>query len=159
MNINLDTLEGIRGLIIFNISGLEFCADIQNIVAIVKPEESRQLFSENKFKAIEFKGMRFNFVDLRNKMFGFKQKDSKNENRIILMEMFGKLFGFFVRNVVDLLTTDRIFIEKSLDLIPVSDKRYIRSLLKYQGRTIHLPDYELLAKEVEINENVKSGII
>lgn len=149
MKINLDTLKGIKGLIIFEISGWEFYTDIQNIVAILKPEECNTNTSTEKRWEIEFKGMKFNLVDLRNKIFGFNQKTPEDEKRIILVEMFGKSFCFFVKNVVELLTTDRIFIEKSLDLIPVSDKRYIRSLLKFQGRTIYFPDFELLAKELE----------
>ncbi len=151
MSINLGDLKGIKGLIIFEIFEWEFCADIQNIVAIIKPAECRKLYKENLISAVEFKGLKFSIIDLKNKIFGFKPSEFDRENRVILFEMFGKQFCFFVKSVIEILTTDRIFTERTLDFIPASDKNYIRSQLKYQDRIIHIPDFEALVKELKFN--------
>ena len=151
MSINLENLRNVRGLIIFEIFEWEFCADIQNIVAIIKPVECQKLYLRNMLTALEFKEMKFSIVDLKNKIFGIKPNEFGDDGRVILFEMFGKRFCFFVRSVIEILTTDRIFIEKSLDFIPVSDKKYIRSHLKYQDRIIHIPDFETLVKELKMD--------
>ena len=147
MDIYQGSLEGIKGLLIYKIADKEFCSDVKDIVAILKPDEIVQMKNQNKLHQILFNQLIFSTIDL-HKIYGLKPLKMTENIRIILHEMFGKRFCFLVDSVVEILTTDRIFIDNSLDLIPYSDKSFIRSILKYRESNIYLPDFEKITKEL-----------
>ncbi len=149
MDIYQGPLEGIKGLLIYKIADMEFCSDVKNIVAILRPDEIVQMKNQNKLHQILFNQLIFKTIDL-HKIFGMKPVKMNNNIRIILHEMYGKRFCFLVDSVIEILTTDRMFIDNSLDLIPYSDKNFIKSILKYQNRKIYLPDFEKVTKELNI---------
>ena len=148
MDIYQGPLEGIKGLLIYKIADMEFCSDVKDIVAILKPDEIVQMKNQNKLHQILFNQSIFEAIDL-HKIYGMKQVIMTDNIRIILHEMFGSRFCFFVDNVIEILTTDRMFIDNKLDLIPYSDKSFIKSILKYQNRNIYLPDFEKITKELD----------
>jgi len=147
MDIYQGPLEGIKGLLIYEIADMEFCSDVKNIVAIIKMEEVEQLKKYNSLHQILYHQSVFITIDLR-KIYGLKPNKLTKNIRIILHEMFGKRFCFLADNVIEILTTDSMFIDTSLDLIPYSDKNFIKNILKYHNRRIYLPDFEKITKEL-----------
>jgi len=148
MDIYQGPLEGIKGLLIYQIANMEFCSDVKNIAAILRMDEVEKLKKHNSLHQILYHQSIFKTIDL-HKIYGLKPIKTTKNIRIILLELFGKRFCFMVDNVIEILTTDSMFIDNSLDLIPYSDKSFIKSILKYQNRKIYLPDFEKITKELD----------
>jgi len=147
MNIYEGPIEGVKGLLIYKIDDKEYCSDIQNIAAIIKNDEIKQQTKQSYLSQIEFDHSVFSIIDL-HKIYKTKPLKQTDSIRIILHEMFGKNFCFFVDKVMEILSTDRLFMENSIDLLPYSGKSFIKYILKYQKRNIFIPDFENITKRL-----------
>ncbi|MCL5028177.1 MAG: chemotaxis protein CheW [Bacteroidetes bacterium] len=147
MVINIDSFIGISGLLIFKLSNQEYCADMKNISAIINLNEFA-LLSKNKFmNEIKFADFTYTIIDI-HKMFNYHVTKLKNGARIILFEIYNKKFGFLVDRVTEIITMDRMFMDKSIDIIMDIDKEYVKSVLIYQNRKILLFDFEKISKNL-----------
>ncbi len=147
MGIDTQLLEGLRGLVIFDIAEQEFCSDINNVLAIIRINEAKFWNVERFLTDIEFNKVVFRVVDIHG-IYGFNPVRITDSTRIMLFELFGKKFCFIVDRVIEMLTTDRIFIEKSLDIVQDTDKGHSRGILKYQKRNIFIPNFEKICKDL-----------
>ena len=155
MNIYEGPVEGIKGLLIYKIDQTEYCSDIQSVAAIIKTNEIKQSTKQNYLSRIEFDHSVFSIIDM-HKIYETKPLKQTDSNRLILHEIYGKNFCFFVDKVLEILSTDRLFMEKSMDLLPYSGKNLIRYILKYQKRNIFFPDFEKITKSLyKLNEFYK----
>ena len=148
MGIYQKQFNEIKGLLIYEMGDMEFCSDVKDIVAVVKTNEVRQLIKQDSSSSIEYNKMEFKLIDL-HKIYGLRPLNASKDVRVIFHEMYGKRFCFKVDLVKEILTTDIIFIEKSLDIIPSKEKNYINSILKYKSRKIYIPGFEQISKELE----------
>ena len=152
MNIYDGPIEGIKGLLIYKIDEIEYCSDIQNIAAIIRTEEVKQNTRQNYLSQIGHNHSFYSIIDL-HKIYKSKPIKQTNSIRIILHEMFGKYFCFFADEVMEILSTDKIFLEKSIDLIPYSGESMIKYIFQYQNRNIYIPDFESITKSLhKLNE-------
>ena len=147
MNVYQGSIEGIKGVLIYKIDGTEYCSDIQNVAAIMRIDEVKQHTNQNYLSQIEFDHSVFSIIDL-HKIYITKPLKQTDSIRIILHEMFGKNFCFFVDKVIEILSTDRLFMENSIDLLPYSGKSFIKYILKYQKRNIFIPDFEKITRRL-----------
>jgi chemotaxis signal transduction protein len=147
MNIYEGPVEGIKGLLIYKIDHTEYCSDIQNVAAIIRTDEVKQFTNQNYLSQIEFDHSVFSIIDM-HKIYETKPLKQTNSNRLILHEIYGKNFCFFVDKVLEILSTDRLFMEKSMDFLPCTGKSLIRYILKYQKRNIFFPDFEKITKSL-----------
>jgi chemotaxis signal transduction protein len=147
MGIIKDNLEGMEGLLIFNIGGKEFCTNILHLNAIIKINEAK--FNEhNHFKdEVFYSGQFFRMIDIKE-ILNCPSKEFTNDSRIILFESSGKLFGFIADKIIEIVTLDSIFRKKHLRLIPSTELRYICGRLAFMERSIFLLNMEILSNEL-----------
>ena len=147
MNINKDSLEGIRGLLILKINNKEYCSDIKNVSVVLKlndenlnnynPKESIFYYSNEKFKIIDIK-----------EILGSRTVRIPPRSKIILFETFGSHFGFFADDILEIIIIDSLFVEYSIDFIPYSRDGFIRGQLVMDDREILFFDFEKFSKHL-----------
>ena len=64
MDIYQRPLEGFKGFLIYEIADLEFCSDVNNIVAILRREEVNQLKMQNNLHHVLYYESEFRTIDL-----------------------------------------------------------------------------------------------
>ena len=152
MDIDEEPIEGIKGLLIYKIDSDEYCADIRNVIAIVEADLVKQNIKNNISNHIEYNHHIFTMIDLHKIFKKNPIKHTKNI-RIIMHEMYGKRYCFFVDKVLEILSIDNIFFEKSLDILPCTRKNFIKYILRFQERDILIPDFEKITKSLyKLNE-------
>jgi len=147
MGIYQGSFEGIEGLLIYKIADSEYCSDIFNIIGVLRKEDIFLSRNENNFIQAIFNNLSYQIIDL-HRTYEINSIKESDEVRILLHEIFGKRFCFFVDHVIEIISTDSIFVEKSLDLIPYSGQKPIKYILKYQNRDIFIPDFEVITKRM-----------
>jgi chemotaxis signal transduction protein len=134
-------IETMTGLVIFEIGGREFCADIKHISAIINPAELKQ--DENIYAA-ENPYIRINNIDIAvialQKYFDVEMKKGNEDRRILIVEPDDVLFGFFVERVKEIFTMSREFKDK-LTFSPGKEDEYLTGILHYEGRSLFMPDF------------------
>jgi chemotaxis signal transduction protein len=141
-------VERLTGLVIFEVANQEFCVDIKDLSAILNPSELKQKIPVNAEEDIK--------VDIREqsipilsfkKMFGFKQKETHLEDlRILIVELNNKIFGLLVEKVKEVFTMTRE-LKKNMKFIPLKGKANLLGVLRYEGRSIYVPDINKLMVE------------
>ena len=145
---NQDTLDAIEGLLIFDIGSKVFCADTTNLDAIIKINDAKFNY-KNKFKdEVYYEGQSFRIIDI-NETLKIPMTGFTNNSRIILFETLGKMFGFMVDKIIEIVTTDSIFRKKYLKLIPAINEKFISGELSLQKRNVFLLDLETLSCELK----------
>ena len=147
-----------HGIVTYKIGDQEYCSSLDIIDSIIKSDELNRLAYLSGDQII-FKNEKYNLI----KHFrSAKEKFNRNnpEERIVLINIFGKRFAYTVDKIIEILALDQIFIEKSLDFKPTNQIPYVSGILKFQGETIYFPDYERIAKELSVEEsNLKNGYV
>ena len=102
------------GLLVFEINNYKFCIDHQCVREIIKITDvdsiSRDRFtseiisSEAKYTLVNIHGI----LEFPNVLFG---KDS----RLILIDVFGKKFGFVVDKIIEIIAINKLFMDTNLD--------------------------------------------
>ncbi len=147
-----------HGIVTFKIGDLEYCTSLDIIDSIIKSDELNQLAYLSGERII-YKNEKYTLIKhFRSSKELFNRKNP--EERIILINIFGKRVAYTVDKIIEILALDQIFIEKSLDFKPTTQIPYVSGILKFQGETIYFPDYERIAKELSNEEsNLKNGYI
>lgn len=149
MSLNIHSIKSLNSLVIFNINDQEFCSDIKFVSGIIKFNEAK-LFVENAILTeLTYNNYAYKVVDIHG-LYGRKPFELTDSSRIILIEMFGVKFCVFSDRVIEILTTDRILMEESLDFISDKSNKYSRSIIMYRQRSLFYPDFEKIAKDVDI---------
>jgi chemotaxis signal transduction protein len=139
--------ESLTGLVIFEISRKEFCANIKDVSAIVNPHDLPQREQvQNDDSAIKVNELNVHLIDL-HKIFGIKQIQVTKDERIILVEIEEKIFGFYVEKVKEILTMSKGFRSKII-FSPDNENQYLLGKLNYGTRQLFIPDFSKIAMEV-----------
>jgi chemotaxis signal transduction protein len=133
--------ESLTGLVVFEISEMEFCTDIKNVSAIINPNELNQpsLFN-SKDPQIQINDLIIPIIDI-HKFFGVEHKSKSKDNRIVLVEIQDKVFGFFVECVKEIFSMSRGFKSK-LKFSTGFDNDYLLGKLNYESRQLLIPDFD-----------------
>ena len=140
--------ESLSGLVVFEISEMEFCTDIKNVSAIINPNEINQpsLFASKNPK-IQINDLVIPIIDIHN-YFGFEHKSQSKDTRIVLVEIQDKVFGFLVERVKEIFSMSKGFKSK-LKFSAGYENDYLLGKLIYESRQFLIPDFGKIA---EINE-------
>jgi purine-binding chemotaxis protein CheW len=141
-------IETMTGLVIFEIGGLEFCADIRHISAIINPSELKQEenLAADKNSHISINNLDIPLIPLQ-KYFNLEMKPKNEDQRVLIVEPDDILFGFFVERVKEIFTMSREFKDK-LIFSPGRDNEYLSGILNYEGRKLYMPDFtKILSNE------------
>jgi chemotaxis signal transduction protein len=156
MTINQENLKGLNGLLIFEISKQEFCIDIQIVSDIILAKDVKIKINTFNEATIYLDDLEYKVIQL-HRLLGYPEMDIINGCRAILVDVFGKRIAFLVDKVVEIVTTDKIFVENSLDLKLLNNKKYLSGVLKFQDRQILIPDLERISKELTKLANISTA--
>ncbi len=149
------SLENISGLLIFQIANFEFCTDLKQVSAIMKPDEVKNNLGALTDFSYNFLNQDYLLIDFSN-LYTLKVSSNNSSSRILFLEVFGTTISFYVDKVIEIISLDKIFIESSVDIQPSPGINYVGSVMSIQNRNFYFPDYEKIAKEVRrINSEVK----
>jgi purine-binding chemotaxis protein CheW len=139
--------ESLTGLVVFEISEIEFCTDIKNVSAIINPNELNQpnLFA-SKDPKIQINDLIIPIINI-HKFFSIEHKSKSKDNRIVLLEIQDKVFGFFVDRVKEIFSMSKGFKSK-LKFSNSNENDYLLGKLNYESRQLLIPDF---GKITEIN--------
>jgi chemotaxis signal transduction protein len=139
--------ESITGLVIFEISSKEFCIDIKNVSAIINPRDLHKneqgVYDELSIKINDLSVL---LINLHN-IFNVKHLPGTKDERIVLVEIEEKIFGFYVEKVKEIFTMSKDFMSKII-FSPENDNQYLLGKLNYGTRQLHIPDFSKIAMEV-----------
>lgn len=143
-------MDNLKGLLVFYLGDLEFCADIKDIATTIRVDK---LGTEFPVERMEHLKLMINKSEVQiinlHKLFGITLTKFDNETRIFLYEKDSMRFGFFVDKVSELLTLDRKII-RQLEFIPPQNSEYLLSIIKFEGRLLYLPDYHRISEKFVI---------
>lgn len=147
MDINRGLTLGVDGLLVFEINNQEFCSDMRFVTAILSLKEAASNSSKTLKSKVKFNGDNYRLINIY-KILNYNAVKQKSDMRIILFDIFQNKFGFMVDKVSEILTTEKIFINKSLDMILSSKIKFIKGYLIFENRKILLLDFERITKEL-----------
>ncbi len=141
--------ENSPGLLVFKINNYEFCINRQRVSEIIKIIDidlisrdrltSEIISSEAKYTLVNIHGI----LEFPNVSFG---KDS----RLILIDVFGKKFGFVVDKIIEIIAIDKLFMDNNLDFaIPQEKKQRFSGVLKFKNRRIIMLNLGKITKEFD----------
>jgi len=140
----LNLINEIPGLVIFTVSGDEFCIDVKDVKFIVKYS---QVFTGMFTPEVRYSDQDFKIIDAQA-VFSNVEPESNNDKRIILCKIFGKNIGIIVDEVKEFLTFDSLFIQKNIEFTEFGGQNR-KWILQYQNRQIFYPDYEFISKNID----------
>jgi purine-binding chemotaxis protein CheW len=142
-------MEKFSGLIVYQVSDKEFCAELNDISAIIKVSEilPRASLGESLQPFIIFDNEKIPIVDL-HRFFGYKFEEPSEDTRILLVEIGERKIGVFVEKVIEIISIDRV-IGPSLEFSPNDQTKFLLGTFKYEERIIFLPDFKEIIADFE----------
>lgn len=140
-------MDNIKGLLVFYLGDLEFCADIKDIATTIKVDKLGSGYPVSKMENLKLmiNKSEVQIINL-HQIFGITLTKFDENTRIFLYEKNDRRFGFFVDSVSELLTIDRK-VTKHLEFIPPQNNEFLLSIIKFEGRLLYLPDYLKIAQQ------------
>lgn len=135
-------------LVTFEVAGEEFAVDILSVQEINRMMElTRVPQSPPEVEGvINLRGRIIPVIDLR-KRFGMGAADRTDSNRIIVVEVHGRVIGFIVDRVHEVLRIDGGIVEPAPAMVCSIDSEFIAGVGKLQDRLLILLDINKLFKE------------
>jgi purine-binding chemotaxis protein CheW len=142
--------EELLQLVSFTIGQEEFGLDIQRIQEINRMVEITRVPNAPEFVVgvINLRGKVIPIIDLR-KRFGFPQKESDKNTRIIVVELENMVVGFIVDAVREVIRIPKNITEPPPAIIAGIGSEYITSVAKMENRLLILLDIERLLRDKE----------
>ena len=137
MNEKVSPLEKYKGLLTFTIAGLNFCADMADIVEIINPIELNQEENINSEEPhVNLGILKINLIYLY-KIFGLDPKLKSEDQRIIVMEINSKFYGFIVDKVFNIYNLDKE-LKKEFKFTACEQIIHLTGILKYKNENLFL---------------------
>lgn len=136
----------IKGLFVYRLGDIQFCADVSSIITTIKVDKLTNTYPGPKLKSFKLliNKLEVPIINL-HEIFDITLKKFALESRILLYEKENVRFGFFVDQISEMLTIDRK-ISKQIEFLPPNDNEYLFSVMKFEGRLLYLPDYQKIAR-------------
>ena len=137
MNEKISPLEKYKGLLTFTIAGLNFCSDMADIVEIINPIELNQDENINSNEPhINLGILKINLIDLY-KIFGLEKKLRTEDERIIVLEINNKFYGFIVDKVFNIYNLDKE-LKNEFEFTACERIIHLAGILKYKNENLFL---------------------
>ena len=148
-NFRSNPLGRLPGLLIFKINNYEFCVDHQcikeivkftNVDAISKNKVTSEIISpQSKYTLVNIHGI----LEFPNVLFG-------SDSRLILIDVFGKKFGFVVDKIIEIIAIDKLFMDKNLDFAILQEEtQRFSGVLKFKNRRIMMLNLGKITREFD----------
>lgn len=124
-------------VLIFGINGEHYATDIMEVERILGYEPPRKLPDSPEFieGVINYEGNILPIMDIA-KIFGLVEEKSKNDAKIIVAKQRENKIGIVVDVVSEVRDIEAENIETAPDIVAGISKRYIKGLIKIDGRII-----------------------
>ncbi|MBW7888214.1 MAG: chemotaxis protein CheW [Bacteroidetes bacterium] len=145
--------EELLQLVSFNIGEEEFGVDILKVQEIIRIVEVTRVPNAPEYVdgVINLRGKVIPIIDLRRR-FGMERKEKDKNTRIIVVELNGKVLGFVVDAVSEVLRIPRSVTEPPPSIIAGIDAEYITAIGKLENRLLILLDLERVLSVEEQDE-------
>ncbi len=143
-------VDNLTGLVIFEINNNEYCIDINDVSAIINPNELEEGINLNpvETKKIQVDELLVPIIDLyKYGGMGNVGLNLNKDTRILIIEIGDKKIGFFVDKIKEIITIDVEFKTNALKFLPEKDNSYLIGKLKYEGRQLNFPDLNRIIAE------------
>ena len=132
-------------LVTFEVAEEEFAVDILAVHEINRMMElTRVPQAPNEIEGvINLRGKIIPVMDLR-KRFGLPSRDRDDQTRIIVVEVDGRVIGFIVDRVRQVLPISRSIVEPAPDMVATIDSQFISGVGKLPDRLLILLDLNQL---------------
>lgn len=134
----------------FNIGEEEFGVDILKVQEIIRPMEVTRVPQAPEFVdgVINLRGKVIPIVDLRHR-FGLERRQQNTHTRIIVVELTGKVIGFVVDAVSEVLRIPKSVVDPPPSLVGTVRDEFITAVGKLEDRLLILLDLEKVFKTEE----------
>ena len=143
--------DDILQLVTFNLGEEEFAVDILNIQSINRMMEITNVPNSPTFVEgiINLRGQVIPVIDLRDRL-KLSKKEYDKHSRIIVVDIDGKVIGFIVDEVNEVLRIQSNITEPPPQMVSGVDSEFITAVAKLEDRLITLLDLKRLLSEDEI---------
>lgn len=143
--------ENILQLVTFNLGEEEFAVDILNIQSINRMMDITNVPNSPSFVEgiINLRGQVIPVIDLRDRL-QLTKKDYDKHSRIIVVDIDGKIIGFIVDMVNEVLRIQSNITEPPPNMVSSIDSEFITAVAKLDDRLITLLDLKRLLSDDEI---------
>ena len=138
-----NTSDELLQLVSFNIGEEEFGVDILKVQEINRMVDVTRVPNTPEYVdgVINLRGKVIPIIDLRRR-FGMERKEKDKNTRIIVVELNGKVLGFVVDAVSEVLRIKKSVSEAPPPIIAGIDADYITAIAKLENRLLILLDLE-----------------
>jgi purine-binding chemotaxis protein CheW len=142
--------EALRGLVTFKIGDEEFGLDLLSVQTIIRMVEPTQIPRSPHFVegVINLRGSIIPVIDFR-KRFNLPPKESEKDTRIIVTDIDGKVAGFIVDSVSEVLRIPTSAIEPPPPMVGGIESNYIDGVGKLEDRLLVVINISNLLSESE----------
>lgn len=142
--------EELLQLVSFHIGAEEFGLDILRVQEINRMVEITRVPNSPHFVSgvINLRGRVIPIVDLRER-FGLARKDNDKNTRIIVVELKGRVVGFVVDSVQEVLRIPKSITEPPPPMVAGIGSEYITAVGKLEDRLLILIDLERILTSTE----------
>ena len=146
-------------LVTFEVGDEQFAIDILAVQEINRMMQITRVprSAECLEGVINLRGRIIPVVDLR-KRFGLPPADRSADSRIVVVEVGGRVIGFIVDRVNEVLRVDGSIVDPPPAMTSGSDRDYIRGVAKLETRLVILLDLpRLFAEDASAGEGTEGG--
>jgi len=150
------SIENFTGLIIFEISGSDYCLNNMIVSSILKPPFKLNTGNtpvKSKFSYLHGENSAIPLIDME-KIFTSAEHRINSSSRIIVVDYNDEQFGLLVGRIKEIVALDSKFITTSIQFNPKpeipnggSGICYVDGTLEFEGRKLMLPNLEKIIKE------------
>lgn len=150
------TFKPIPGILIFEISGLSCCVNIDDVYLVKKIEDLDPIIESDldnrRYLRLE-DSFDLPFIDLTGYLHREKKTPSP-DNRILIMKHtlresgFEKTFAFKVDKVIEIFSVDETKTKHLLEFIPSEKEDFFYGTILFNKRRLLLPDFSKIAASI-----------
>jgi chemotaxis signal transduction protein len=156
-NLSSTFIDSIKGILVFNIAGLEFFIDIKYVSSIITPQDKNMLTTSNNLGNENIK-VNEEMMPILNfhSMFGLKTPPEDENTRYVLLDFMKRKFVFMVDNIKEIISINNKT-RDALKYVPIEDKPYLDGKIIYDGQIILYPDLEKIIRDQKSYSIISDG--
>ena len=134
-------LDEIKDIIVFEISGTEYCTFIKDITAIINPATRlTDINNKSEITSIHFEGSEIPVFNL-SKILNNNSEPITNHSRIFVIEMDGQKYGFITNKIKEIISIDKNYSNINLNFKKHNEnKTYCSGILDFEGSKYKILD-------------------
>jgi purine-binding chemotaxis protein CheW len=149
MDITSLLTEKCTGLVIFEISGLEYCLNNTIISSISALETDHQFdpSGNTKYSMFRVNNTMIPLIDLKKILLGEQLKMDEN-SRIVIIEYEDISVGLLVTKIKEIIAVDMDFMSTAMKFIPDTKRRYIEGIIEFEDRKFLFLNIEKMVTDI-----------